>query len=285
VGGQVGGENKNGNGNTRFKTPEWLCKPDDVPDICNKSFINFLIGILLTLNYNPNINSDKVSFDKIINAFDVMNSVDGLTQTRVRVDNSKPDKIKILNFSNIFLYNIWLLIIFKFILNQGYLDDDLILKPRVTELGIKDNEGNIHNISNPTLGMYIKTFIGYIKELDKKYPMLETEEKEEEEDEDEDEDEDEEDEEDEDITQSKPPPKSNPQPEEDGDDEDENRESLDSFPKMRWSDPDGGGRKYTTKKRKPLLTLKKRYKKSRNQTKKNKKSRYLTKKIKKKFRK
>jgi hypothetical protein len=46
-----------------------------------------------------------------------------------------------------------------------------------------------------------------------------------------------------------------------------------------------GGKKYTTKKRKLLITLKKRYKKSRNQTKKNKKSRNQTKKLKKKFRK
>jgi hypothetical protein len=291
VGGQVGGENKNGNGKTRFKTPEWLCKPDDVPDICNKSFINFLIGILLNPNYNPNINSDKVSFDKIFKVTSILTSIEDPTIMRLHIDNLMPDKIKILKFSNIFLYNIWLLIIFKFILNQGYLDDDLILKTRVTELGIKDNKGNIYNISNPTLGMYIKKFIGYIKELDKKYPMLETEEKEEEEDEDEDEDE--EDEEEENGGKENGGKENGGEEEGDRDDEekgddeeegDENRGSLDSL-RSRMSDVDGGGRKYTTKKRKPLLTLKKRYKKSRNQTKKNKKSRYLTKKLKKKFRK
>jgi hypothetical protein len=282
---KVGGApNKNGNGKTRFKTPEWLCKPDNVPgnvpDTCNKDFINFLIGILLNPNYNPNINSNNTSYDKIFSGVVFTETITD-KPVRIMVMELKTKKIDIVKFSNIFLYNIWLLIIFKFILNQGYLDDDLILYSHLQDtkrLPIKDNGGNIHPISTPTLGTYITETIKYIKELDKTYPMLETEEKEDDKEEGEEEEEEEEDEEEE----------GHGEEEDDGnggDEDEEGEKERESLDKIKGRMSDGGGRKHSSKKRKPLITLKKRYKKSRKQTKKNKKSCKQTKKLKKKFRK
>jgi hypothetical protein len=220
-----------------FTPPDWFCpdkksgkksdeksdektgkKSDEKSDEkCNKDFIDFLINKILL--------NDKWS----------TKSTKSLTITTTTPLNYNVD---INDFSNIFLYNIWLLIILKFILTQNSL-----LLPFNTELKVD------YDVINGIPANYNGHYDGLKKLIEKNLEKLKTEQ----------------DKIDKmlvkfDQIKKKPLVVT----------------SNNSFTMLRkQSKGKKGGKKHLTKKRKLLLTLKKKYKKSR----------HLTKKLKKKFRK
>ena len=240
------------NAETRFKPLQFfqvLCHHGD-PLRCCADFINFLIGMLLNVDYIEDITTNTTILNtttgsairdlKDINIEKIFIHGTDPNDPDFIIKNNPKQPIQIENFSNIFLYNIWLLIIFKFILNQENLDN--VFEPKTPaveyQLKIMDISGNVISINPPPtappgtpikatdLGIYIEHAILYITEFNKKFinPTL---------------------------------------------------EKFDQTKKKGGNLLNFTSRKYLTKKNKKMLTLKKTLKK------KYKKSCYLTKKIKK----
>ncbi len=204
---RVGGMN---NAKKRFMTPKWVdCSNKPLvgsltrDDVCNQEFITFLIGMLLNQNYNTEIASETditkngtVITD--VKDFEFLNLFDYTTADSFPPYVINEHTIKIKKFSNIFLYNIWLLIIFKFILNQNDLDN--IFEPKTPAVPKTPTVPGTHateyellimnmtraDVINPSpgggkpppatdLGLYIEHTIKYIKDFNTEiiFPELE----------------------------------------------------------------------------------------------------------------